>query len=97
MISEEDILLLGFTKVPEWDTDVTLAYKYEKNRYDKPRNTINLYRLDRLIDTDYMELKSTIQREMDFCMALMSFNGEMTTIEDLFDLFEMFRENARKI
>jgi len=97
MISEEDILLLGFTKVPEWDTDVTLAYKYEKNRYDKPRNTINLYRLDRLVDTDYMELKSTMQREMDFNMSTYSFNGELETVDDLFDLFENFKDLNNKI
>ena len=97
MISEEDILLLGFTKVPEWDTDVTLAYKYEKNRYDKPRNTINLYRLDRLVDTDYMELKSTLQREMDFVFTTYSFNGELESIDDLFELFESFREYNRHI
>ena len=97
MISEEDILLLGFTKVPEWDTDVTLAYKYEKNRYDKPRNTINLYRLDRLVDTDYMELKSTLQRETDFIFTTYSFNGELESIDDLFELFESFREYNRHI
>jgi len=97
MISSNEIESLGFTKVDDWSTDVTDSYVYRVNRYDKPRNTINQYRLDRLIDTDYMELKSTLQRETDFNMALMSFNGEMTTIEDLFDLFEMFRENARKI
>ena len=97
MISSDDILSLGFTKVDEWSTDVTDSYIYRVNRYDKPRNTINQYMLDRLIDTNYMELKSTLQRETDFNMALMSFNGEMTTIEDLFDLFEMFRENARKV
>ena len=97
MISEEDILLLGFTKVPEWDTEVTLAYKYEKNRYDKPRNTINLYRLDRLVDTDYMELKSTLQRETDFVFPTYSFNGELETIDELFDLFENFKDLNNKI
>ena len=97
MVTHEEILSLGFTEVPEWDTDITTAYKYVVNRYDKPRNTINLYRLDRLIDTDYMELVSSLQRETDFYMRLMSFNGELSTIEELFDLFEMFRENARKI
>ena len=97
MVTHEEILNLGFIEVPEWDTDITAAYKYVVNRYDKPRNTINLYRLDRLIDTDYMELVSSLQRETDFYMRLMSFNGELSTIEELFDLFEMFRENARKI
>ena len=97
MITREEIISLGFTQVDDWSTDVTTAYKYVVNRYDKPRNTINLYRLDRLIDTDYMELVSSLQRETDFYMRLMSFNGELSTIEELFDLFEMFRENARKI
>lgn len=97
MITHEEILNLGFIEVPEWDTDITTAYKYVVNRYDKPRNAINLYRLDRLIDTDYMELVSSLQRETDFYMRLMSFNGELSTIDELFDLFEMFRENARKI
>lgn len=97
MVTHEEIIALGFTEVPEWDTDITVAYKYVVNRYDKPRNTINLYRLDRLIDTDYMELVSTLQRETDFNMRLMSFNGELATVDELFDLFEMFRENARKI
>jgi len=97
MITDSQIQDLGFTRVDAWSTDVTDSYQYIVNRYDKPRNTINLYRLDRLIDTDYMELKSTLQRETDFNMGLMSFNGELATIEELFDLFEMFRENARKI
>lgn len=97
MITHEEIISLGFTQVDDWSTDVTTAYKYVVNRYDKPRNTINLYRLDRLIDTDYMELVSSLQRETDFYMRLMSFNGELSTVEELFDLFEMFRENARKI
>lgn len=97
MITDSEITNLGFIRVPEWDTEVTLAYKYEKNRYDKPRNTINLYRLDRLVDTDYMELKSTLQRETDFNMATYSFNGELETIDDLFELFESFREANRHI
>lgn len=97
MILESDILNLGFTKVPEWGTEVTNSYVYRVNRYDKPRNTINLYRLDRLIDTDYMELKSTLQRETDFNMSLMSFNGELETIDELFDLFELMREKNRTI
>jgi hypothetical protein len=97
MITDLDILGLGFSRVPEWDTEVTLAYKYEKNRYDKPRNTINLYRLDRLVDTDYMELKSTLQRETDFVFPTYSFNGELETIDDLFELFESFREHNRHI
>lgn len=97
MITSSDIESLGFSRVPEWDTEVTLAYKYEKNRYDKPRNTINLYRLDRLVDTDYMELKSTIQREVDFNMSTYSFNGELETVDDLFDLFENFKDLNNKI
>lgn len=97
MISHEDIENLGFTKVDNWSSDVTDSYVYTVNRYDKPRNTINLYRLDHLIDTDYFELKSSLQRETDFNMALMSFNGELETVDELFDLFEMVRENARKI
>ena len=97
MITNDEILNLGFTVVDEWSTDVTVAYKYVVNRYDKPRNTINLYRLDRLIDTDYMELVSSLQRETDFYMRLMSFNGELETIDELFDLLEMMKENNRKI
>ena len=97
MISSDDILSLGFTKVDEWSTDVTDSYIYRVNRYDKPRNTINQYRLDRLIDTNYMELKSTLQRDTDFCMATLSFNGELETIDDLFELFEQFREANRHI
>ena len=97
MITSNEIESLGFSRVPEWDTDVTLAYKYEKNRYDKPRNTINQYSLDRLIDTNYMELKSTLQRETDFIFPTYSFNGELETIDELFDLFESFREANRKI
>ena len=97
MITDSEILNLGFTKVDDWSTDVTDSYVYRVNRYDKPRNTINQYRLDRLIDTDYMELKSTLQRETDFCMATLSFNGELETIDDLFELFEQFREANRHI
>ena len=97
MITSNEIESLGFSRVPEWDTDVTLAYKYEKNRYDKPRNTINLYRLDRLVDTDYMELKSTLQRETDFTFPTYSFNGELETVDDLFDLFENFKDLNNKI
>lgn len=97
MILESDILDLGFTKVPEWGTEVTNSYVYRVNRYDKPRNTINQYRLDRLIDTDYMELKSTLQRETDFVFTTYSFNGELETIDELFDLLESFREANRKI
>ena len=97
MITDSEILDLGFTKVDEWSTDVTDSYVYRVNRYDKPRNTINQYRLDRLIDTDYMELKSTLQRETDFNMATYSFNGELETIDDLFELFESFREHNRHI
>jgi hypothetical protein len=97
MITGDQIEDLGFTKVPEWSTDVTDSYVYRVNRYDKPRNTINQYRLDRLIDTDYMELKSTLQRETDFNMATYSFNGELETIDDLFELFESFREHNRHI
>ena len=97
MISNDEILNLGFTVVDEWSTDVTVAYKYVVNRYDKPRNTINLYRLDRLIDTDYMELVSTLQRETDFYMRTYSFNGELEEIDDLFELFEQFKELNRKI
>lgn len=97
MVTHEEILSLGFTEVPEWDTDITTAYKYVVNRYDKPRNTINLYRLDRLIDTDYMELVSSLQRETDFYMRTYSFNGELETIDDLFELFEQFREFNRKV
>jgi len=97
MITTTDIENLGFTRVEAWSTDVTDSYQYTVNRYDKPRNTINLYRLDRLIDTDYMELKSTLQRETDFSMRLMSFNGELEDIDALFDLFDMMKENARKV
>jgi len=97
MISSDDILSLGFTKVDDWSTDVTDSYVYRVNRYDKPRNTINQYRLDRLIDTDYMELKSALQRETDFMFPTYSFNGELETIDDLFELFESFREHDRHI
>ena len=97
MITGDQIESLGFTKVDEWSTDVTDSYVYRVNRYDKPRNTINQYRLDRLIDTDYMELKSTLQRETDFIFTTYSFNGELETIDELFDLFESFREANRKI
>ena len=97
MITSNEIESLGFSRVPEWDTDVTLAYKYEKNRHDKPRNTINLYRLDRLVDTDYMELKSTLQRETNFTFPTYSFNGELETVDDLFDLFENFKDLINKI
>jgi len=97
MVSHEDVENLGFTKVDNWSSDIVDSYVYTVNRYDKPRNTINQYRLDHLIDTDYFELKSTLQRETDFNMSLMSFNGELETVEELFDLFEMVKENARKI
>lgn len=97
MISNDDILNLGFEEVTEWSTDVTAAYKYVVNRYDKPRNTINLYRLDRLIDTDYMELTSSLQRETDFYMRTYSFNGELETVDDLFELFENFKELNRRV
>lgn len=96
-LSTEDILSLGFSKVDDWSTDIVDSYVYRVNRYDKPRNTQNVYRLDHLIDTDYFELKSTLQRETDFNMALLSFNGELETVDDLFDLFENFKENNRKI
>ena len=97
MITHEEIISLGFTQVDDWSTDVTTAYKYVVNRYDKPRNTINLYRIDRLNDTDYMELVSSLQRETDFYMRTYSFNGELETIDDLFDLFEQFRDHNRRI
>jgi len=97
MITNDEITWLGFTKVDSWSTDITDSYVYKVNRYDKPRNTINLYRLDRLIGTDYLELKSTLQRETDFLMPLMSFNGEVEDIDSLFELFESFRDHNRNI
>lgn len=97
MITNSEIISLGFTKVDDWSTDITNSYVYIVNRYDKPKNTVNMYRLDRLIATNYFELKSSLQRETDFNMRLMSFNGELEIIDDLFDLFEMVKENARKI
>lgn len=97
MITDDQIESLGFTKVDAWSTDITDAYVYTTNRYDKPRNTINQYRLDRLIDTDYMELVTTLQRETDFCMRLDSFNGEIEDIDSLFELFELMKEHARTI
>ena len=97
MILNEDILSLGFTKVDNWSTDITDSYVYIVNRYDKPRNTINQYRLDRLIDTDYIELVTTLQRETDFNMRLDSFNGEVDDIDSLFELFELMKDHARII
>jgi len=95
MISRDEIEWLGFTRVDNWSSDIIDSYKYIVNRYDKPRNTINLYRLDKLIGTDYIELKSTLQRETDFCMNTYSYNGEVTSIEDLFDLVELIRDHNR--
>ena len=96
MISESEILALGFTKVDAWSTDIVDSYSYIVNRYDKPRNTINVYRLDRLIDTDYFELKSSLQRETDFFWKVFGFNGELETVDDLFDVFELAKEQSRK-
>jgi len=97
MVSHEEVESLGFTKVDAWSTDVVDSYVYRANRYDKPRNTINQYRLDRLIDTDYMELVATLQRETDFIMRLDSFNGEIEDVDSLFELFELMKEHARTI
>jgi len=97
MVSQEEIENLGFAKVDNWSSDIVDSYVYIVNRYDKPRNTVNSYRLDHLIDTDYFELKSTLQRETDFNMRLMSFDGELETVDELFDLFELMKEHNRKI
>lgn len=97
MITHDEIESLGFEKVDEWSTDVTDAYVYRVNRYDKPKNTQNIYRLDRLINTDYMELVSSLENEMYFQMRTYSFNGELENIDDLFELFEQFKEANRKI
>ena len=97
MISNEEIIQLGFTKVDAWSTDVTDSYQYIKNRYDKPRNTINLYRIDRLINTDYFEIVSSLQRETDFYLRTYSYNGDIYEIDDLFDLFEQLKDLNAKV
>lgn len=97
MITSAEIESLGFAKMEEWSTEVMDSYVLKVNRYDKPKNTQNIYRLDRLVGTDYVELTSSLQRLSDFILRTYSFNGEVETVEDLFDLVEEFRELNRKI
>jgi hypothetical protein len=97
MITSADIEAIGFIKMEGWSTDIVDSYVYKVIRHDKPKNTHNVYRLDRLIDSDYFELRSSLQREMDFDFKTYSFNGELETVDDLFELMEEFRELNRKI
>lgn len=96
MITEEEILAQGFTKIDDLSTDIVDSYAYVVKRLDKGRNVLNVYRLDRLIDTDYFELTSTLQRERDYKLRTFGYNGDILTDEDLFDWMELAREQNRK-
>lgn len=96
MITEEDILSLGFEKIDSWCSDVIVSYKYSVRRYDKGRDVYNIYRLDRYIDTDYFMLQSDLERLPDLRFLTRGFNGELETVGELFDIFEFMKEENRK-
>lgn len=96
MITEDEILSLGFTKEPGWSTEDINAYSYSVTRTDRGFQVYNKYRLEREIDTDYFVLRSNIQRLPDLAYLTRGWNGDLETIDELFDIFENFKEiNAK--
>lgn len=97
MITHEEILGLGFEYMEDWSDEDTDSYKYTVVRRDKPKGTENIYRLSRIIDTDYFNLVSDLERLPDFKMFTRGWNGDLDDISDLFYVFESFKEANRKI
>ena len=96
MITEDEILLLGFTKEPGWSTETINAYSYSVTRTDRGFQVYNKYRLEREIDSDYFRLESNIQRLPDLAYPTRGWNGDLETIDDLFEIFEYFKTENRK-
>jgi len=100
MITREEIEALGFVYAENISTDETDTYFYVEDRAGdkgKPYGTRNIYRLDNLIDTDYYNLRSNLERTPEFEMWTRGFNGDLETITELFDIFEFFKEENAKI
>ena len=96
MITEDEILSLGFERVEGWCTDIVDAYSYSVTRKDRGFQVYNKYRLERLIDTDYFVLESNLQRLPDLAYPTRGWNGDLETIDDLFEIFEFFKETNAK-
>ncbi len=102
MITHEEILGLGFEYMEDWvetnwSDEETMSYRYTVNRTDKPSGSQNIYRLSRIVDTDYFNLASDLERLPEFKMFTRGWNGDLEDISDLFYLFESFKEANRKI
>lgn len=97
MITHEEIEAIGFTYSAELSTDEVDTYFYIKNRRDKPKGSQNVYRLDRMVDTDYFNLTSDLERLPEFKMFTRGYNGFLDDISELFYIFESFKEQNLKI
>jgi len=97
MITHEEILSLGFTYSEELSTDEIDSYLYTVKRKDKPKGTVNIYRLSRLIDTDYFNMVTDLERLPEFKHFTRGWNGDLEDISELFYIFEGFKEANRKI
>lgn len=97
MITDVDIKSLGFEYSPTLSTDEVTTYLYVVDRTDKPHGSQNIYRLDRLTDTDYFSLISDLERVPEFKMFTRGYNGDLADITELFNLFESFKSANSKI
>lgn len=97
MITNEDIISLGFIYSDELSTDEFDVYIYSYRRKDKPKGTYNIYRLDRIVDTDYFHLTSDLERLPEFKHFTRGYNGTLDDISELFYWFENFKEANKKI
>ena len=97
MITNDQIEALGFEYSSTLSTDEVDTYLYVVDRTDKPSGSQNIYRLDRLVDTDYFNLTSRLERLPEFKMFTRGFNGFLDDITELFDIFESFKTQNLKI
>lgn len=94
MITESDILSLGFHRIEDWDTEDAIAYKYTVNRLEKGLYVQNIYRLLDYGNGEYF-LKSNLVRIPDLNLQTRGFLGTIDTVDELEDIFDtMKQQNA---
>lgn len=100
MITQAEIEALGFTYSDTLSTSQVETYLYIVDRAKdkgKPYGTQNVYRLDRLASTDYFSLISDLRRIPEFEMWTRGFNGDVSTIHELADIFNGFKDANKNI
>jgi len=97
MITEQDILDVGYIKEEDISDSDTNVYYMIVLRPDKPDRTRNFYRLDWDLVLDTFTLVTNLERKTDFDMKTISYMGAFDTKEELENITELFKEFNAKI